>query len=238
MGGGASFKIFSTIPYLSYLTPTPIHPIHPIHPTPIHPIPFTFIMCDSSTWQQQHNQAMFNIHSQTTYTGNGDVKVTGNLTNYSPGNTKLAFWAPCPPDYRTSYSGAGLPYANSEMAYQSTPNAGVVSVGLDGSFSFSIAYPSGYYSGLGTMYVSPHVQLQPIVDGKPGKVEVNKLGEGIPFRLLSYPPIPSTAPRCSPAFYGNRDTLPVRTQEQVLRDSAYPKTNAMPANFWGLAPAN
>ena len=195
-------------------------------------------MCDTTKWQRQHNLAQSSIHSQSEYTSNGDVQVTGNLTNYSPGNTKLVFWAPNPPDYRTSYSGAGLPYANSEMAFQNTPNAGVVPVNLDGSFSFSIVYPSGYYSGLGTMYVSPHVQLQPIVNGTPGEVEVKRLGEGIPFRLLSYPPIPATAPRCSPAFYDNRDILPVRTQEQVLRDSAYPKTNQMPANFWGLAPAN
>lgn len=195
-------------------------------------------MCDSTTWRQQHFQTQGHIYGQMAYTGSGDVTVRGSLTNFVPGKTKLVFWAPSPPDYRTSYSGAGLPFANSEMAYENTPNAGVVPVNYDGSFSFSIVYPSGYYSGLGTVFVSPHVQLQPVIEGRPAKVEVVKLGQGVPFRLLSYPPIPSTAPRCSPAFYGNRDTLPVRTQEQVLRDSAYPKTNQMPANFWGLTPAH
>lgn len=192
-------------------------------------------MCDAS-WQTQHFQTTGKLVGKVRYTGSGDVRLTGALNHFIPGATKLAFWAPSPPDYRTSYSGAGLPFADREMAYENTPNAGVVDVKNDGTFDFSVSYPSGYYSGLGTLYVSPHVMLQAIVDGRAEPVEVVRVGEGIPFRLLSYPPVPNTAPRCSPAFYGNRDTLPVRTQEQVLRDSAYPATNAMPANFWGLKP--
>ena len=37
-------------------------------------------------------------------------------------------------------------------------------------------------------------------------------------------------------FYKSLQTLPVRSQEQILRDSAYPKKNKMPKNFWGLTP--
>ena len=189
-------------------------------------------------WQQQHFQTQSSIYGKVMYRGSGDVKIKGHLNNHIPGKTKLVFWAPSPPDYRSSYSGSGLPFANAEMAYEQTPNAGVVPVDENGSFSFSIVNPNGYYSALGTAYVSPHIQLQPVVNGKKGKVEIVRIGQGIPFRLLTYPPIPSTAPRCSPSFYGNRDTLPLRTQEQILRDSAYPKTNIMPDNFWGLRPAN
>ena len=195
-------------------------------------------MCDNTQWREQLFRTQGDVYGKVAYTGSGGVKVTGRLSNFVPGNTKLVFWAPSPPDYRTSYSGAGLPFADADMAYDQTPNAGTVNVNLDGSFAFSIQYPSGYYAGLGTLYVSPHVNLQPVVNGQAGKTEMVRVGEGIPFRLLTYPPVPSTAPRCSPLFYGNRQGLPVRTQEQILRDSAYPKTNAMPANFWGLAPAN
>ena len=111
-------------------------------------------------------------------------------------------------------------------------------VDSEGSFSISIQYPSGYYSGLGTLYIAPHVRLQQIVNDVPGPVQVIKIENGMPFRLLTYPPAPSTAPRCSPNFYNNRTYLPVRTQEQILRDSQYPKTKDMPLNFWGLRPAN
>ena len=47
-----------------------------------------------------------------------------------------------------------------------------------------------------------------------------QIDEGIPFRTLTYPSPPSKAPRTSPLFYhcGN-EGLPVRTQEQILRDS-------------------
>ena len=53
--------------------------------------------------------------------------------------------------------------------------------------------------------------------------------------MLTYPPPPSSAPRCSSIFYSGRNKLPVRTQEQILRDSSYPCINKMPDNFWGLA---
>ena len=36
-------------------------------------------------------------------------------------------------------------------------------------------------------------------------------------------------------FYYNPD-LPIRTQEQILIDSAYPCSNQEPNNFWGLTP--
>ena len=37
-------------------------------------------------------------------------------------------------------------------------------------------------------------------------------------------------------LYCNSNQLPVRGQEQVLRDGGYPEVNKMPDNFWGLKP--
>lgn len=169
------------------------------------------------------------------YDNNGSVLINGSVKNYSP-NSTLIFWAASPPDYRTSYTGSGLPYPNYEIAYENTPNKGTVPI-VNGSFTFNIRYPSGYYAGLGSAYVKPHLNLQINSMGKLGPVSVVSLGEGIPFRLLTYPPIPETAPRTSPAFYDVRHYLPVRTQEQILRDSDYPNNLKMPANFWGLRPS-
>jgi hypothetical protein len=204
-------------------------------------------MCDSNEWRTQNFNTQGKLYGKLAYNGTGDVKVTGRI---SPGllgiggagqsltQNQIVFWAPRPPDYRSSYSGSALPFADSKMAFDQTPNAGVVQVKRDGTFAFAIKYPSGYYSDLGTTYVSPHIRVQQVVNGTPGETELIKVGEGIPFRLLTYPPVPATAPRCSPSFYDNRSYLPVRTQEQILRDSCYPSTNRMPANFWGLRPAN
>lgn len=64
-----------------------------------------------------------------------------------------------------------------------------------------------------------------------------QLDDGIPFRTLTYPAPPSKNPRTSPMFYHcNRNQLPVRGQEKLLRDSGYPESNKMPDNFWGLKP--
>jgi hypothetical protein len=193
--------------------------------------------CPAATWRDTHFRTQSALYGKVQYKGTGDVTVSGRVSNLA-GATKIVFWAPAPPDYRTSYSGSGLPYPNAEVAFQQTPSYGTVPVSGDGSFVFSIPFPSAYYTNLGTVYVQPHVRVQTVVNGKAGAVETIKVAEGVPFRLLTYPPVPQTAPRCSPQFYGNRDILPVRTQEQVLRDSAYPSTNAMPANFWGLTPAH
>jgi hypothetical protein len=177
------------------------------------------------------------MYGKVRYEGSGRVTVKGSVQTKGR-DMHVVFWAAAPPDFRTSYTGSGLPYPNFEVAMQQTPSSGTVPVNADGTFSFSIQYPSGYYTNLGTLYVKPHVRIRSVVDGHMGPVETIKVAEGIPFRLLTYPPIPSTAPRCSPEFYGNRDYLPVRTQEDILRDSGYPASQTMPANFWGLTPAH
>ena len=69
-----------------------------------------------------------------------------------------------------------------------------------------------------------------------GVIQKVELGNGIPFRSLSYPPINNTAPRKDPSFYSGGYELPVITQEQILRDSGFPRSNKFPDNFWGLKP--
>ena len=189
----------------------------------------------SCDWRKQHLQEQSRLSSEIKYDGSGNLTIRGKIQN-AAADAYIVFWAANPPDYRTSFSGSGLPYPSSQIAYESTPNRGTVPIGSDGSFEFSLRYPSGYYTGLGTVYIQPHVYVQVNSKNTVGKPILVRVGEGTPFRLLTYPPVPSTAPRCSPSFYASGTTLPVRTQEQILRDSAYPSTNEMPANFWGLTP--
>jgi hypothetical protein len=66
-----------------------------------------------------------------------------------------------------------------------------------------------------------------------GDVYVANLGDGIPFRSLV-----DTKKRnwnAGPLFYCNNN-LPVRSQYQILLDSAYPAVNKVPDNFWGVMP--
>lgn len=192
-------------------------------------------MSSSCDWREKHLQAQSRLSSEIKYDGSGNLTIRGKIQNVAA-DSYIVFWAANPPDYRSSFSGSGLPYPNSQIAYESSPNRGTVPIASDGSFEFSLRYPSGYYTGLGTVYIQPHVYVQVNSKNTVGKPILVRVGEGTPFRLLTYPPVPSTAPRCSPSFYASGANLPVRTQEQILRDSAYPSTNEMPPNFWGLTP--
>ena len=157
--------------------------------------------------------------------GNGEYEVKGKLKSAS--NKKIIFYAANPPTYGGSFSGSGLPYANEEMAFENTPNVGSVLTDNNGNFKFKIKYPNSYYNV--TKLIEPVVYVR--VCGKK-EIHTIPLKNGIPFRLLTYPP-----QRQEPEFYNTigRNFLPVRNQEQILRDSGYPSKNIMPKNFWGNA---
>ena len=168
--------------------------------------------------------------------GNGEYLVRGEVKN-GPKDALVIYWAANPPTFSTSYNGSALPYANPTMAYENTPNKGSVRAN-NGRFEFYVNYPNSYYIGLGTVYVKPHVNIR-ICDKKvPGGGEVHRieLGDGVPFRSLTYAPPPDTYPRYSPMFYSGGESLPVRTQEEILRSAAYPDFNVYPKNFWGQKP--
>jgi hypothetical protein len=167
----------------------------------------------------------------------GEYLVKGKLRNSSASGVSVNYWAAAPPTYSQSYYGSGHPYANPLMAYENTPNRGAVYTD-NGFFEFKLFYPNAYYIGLGTVYISPHVNIRICEnnDTNSGSVDKIELGDGIPFRSLTYPPQPVSWPRYDVHFYSGREDLPIRSQEQVLRDSAYPRSNKYPKNFWGLKP--
>lgn len=168
--------------------------------------------------------------------GAGDIVVQGEVKSNTTDPT-IMFWAPNPPTWSQSYSGSGLPYHDSIQAYQKSPNVGAVKA-INRKFEFRIKFPNAYYVGLGSLYVPPVVHFK-ICDENCNQKEYHtiELGKGIPFRTLTYPSPPSNRPRDSPLFYHcGKNKLPIRTQEQVLRDSSYPEDNRMPSDFWGLKP--
>ncbi len=188
-------------------------------------------MCDN--WKDQIGEE-YSCEGIVLDSGEGEYVVKGMVKSQTS-NPKILFWAPNPPTYTTSYSGSGLPYPNSEIAYENTPNKGAV-VANDRKFEFRVRYPNAFYIGLGSLYVEPCVHIKVCENGVKKEVETIKLGNGIPFRSLTYPPTqPNTKSRKNPNFYSGRDKLPVRTQEQILRASGYPLQNKVPDNFWGKA---
>ena len=159
--------------------------------------------------------------------------VKGNLQYPSLQKVFVKYTAPNPPTYSSNFSGSGMPYPNEDIAFDNTPNRGVVEV-INGKFSFTLKYPNSYYINMGTVYVEPHVKIL-LVDSDNkhiGNIHKISLGNGIPFRTLTYPKLRDEK---GVLFYQNSG-LPVRTQHQILLDSAYPIKNEEPANFWGLKP--
>jgi len=148
----------------------------------------------------------------------------------------VQYWAANPPTWVQSFAGSGMPYANEEMAYQNTPNVGKVEMGKTGKFRFRLMFPNSYYKHLGKDYVRPHVKLLFRDEGGNmiGKITCITLGEGIPYRSLTWPRKRNW--NIGPMFFCGRENLPVRTQAQILVDSGYPCKNMEAPNFWGLRP--
>ena len=161
--------------------------------------------------------------------GNGDIQITGTVQSVTE-NPEIIFWASAPADHSTSFSGSGLPYANPEMAFENTPNTGKL-IAYNKSFVFRIKYPNAYYASLGTGYIPPSVNIKLCGENEPEQITSIIIDEGIPYRSLTHI-TPHTV-----EFYNVPDKE-VRTQEQILRASAYPSENKMEPFFWGLKPPN
>lgn len=175
----------------------------------------------------QYTDSTVNIH----YNSDGNFIIEGKAP---AGVEFVKYWAASPPTYSLSFSGSGLPYPNEEVALEKTPNQGVADVKL-GSFQFPLEYPNSYYDQLLRKYVPPQVKFLFVNQNgeNHGEVHVANLGNGIPFRSLV-----DTKKRdwnSGPLFYCNNN-LPVRSQYQILLDSAYPAVNNVPDNFWGVMP--
>lgn len=154
---------------------------------------------------------------------------------------KVQWLAAAPADHRASYAGSGLPFPNPSAAFYGTPNKGVLTVDPvmgTGSEPIRLKMPNSYYVCVGSHLIPPRLYLLYQHRGEKRKISIT-LSTGIPYRSLSYPP---ARPLTGAMFYAGGWEMPVRTQEQILRDAAYPKQNvvgirnATPALHWGLKP--
>lgn len=165
--------------------------------------------------------------------GNRQIQVNGTIGNI---NARVVYWAADEPDYMYSFYGSGHPFANPDMAYSNNHNTGTVNA-IGGKFSFTIKYPNAYYVGLGSQYVPPHfnVKICGESDDSCSNYFTVQIDDGIPFRTLTYPAPPGKKARNGPTFYYEPERE-IRSQEDILRQSAYPQKHITPDNFWGDKP--
>jgi hypothetical protein len=163
-----------------------------------------------------------------------DVIVTGVILDNIKGNI-VNYMAASPADRRASFSGSGFPFSSEDQAFGNSPSKGVIK--LDNrNFEIKLLFPNSFYVSLGNKLIPPTLFLKYTTTSDTERVITIKLGEQIPYRFLGYPN-EYTMPRKDATFYHAHHNLPVRTQEAVLRDSAYPHVNKMDADFWGLRPS-
>lgn len=143
----------------------------------------------------------------------------------------LTFAAAAPADKHASFTGSGLPFANAAHAFENTPTAGEVRHDHLGKFTIKFRVPNAYYVALGSVYIQPTLYLTWTTSHGQQKTLPVPVAQGIPYRKLTYP-----WQRSSVDFYSHLWDLPVRTQEQVLRDSAYDVKKEHTPLFWGLKP--
>ena len=164
------------------------------------------------------------------YQYDSDVIIHGYFT-VNIDNNILYYIAPAPPDYRSSFSGSALPYANEKQAFDNTPNIGKVILDKNNFFSISLSGPNQYYNTFTNTIITPYVSINYKIYGIDKKIEINLNNLIIPYRSLSH-----NQDR-NEIFYSN-EKLPIRSQEDILRDSKYPTTNrGLQETFWGLKPA-
>lgn len=164
---------------------------------------------------------------------NSDIKVKGIIQdNVQEG--KIAYVAATPADYRASFTGSGLPFANQLQAFDNTPNRGEITLGPNNSFEIDLVMPNSYMVGLGSVKVPPTLYIEYLDDDNNLQLIPIKISDGIPYRTLTYPMTPRA--RSGAEFYDSQFYLDVRSQEKILREAAYPRTNTMPANHWGTKP--
>lgn len=195
-------------------------------------------MCPSwSVAEDKGEIALVNImknDKDNTLIISGDLNQESLLNVSDISTCSLKFWAANSPTYNGSFSGSGLPFPNENVALDNSVNSGLAKI-KGSQFSFDILYPNSYYANMGSVYISPEVKIQIVNKNGKGlsKIQSIKVGNGIPFRTLTWPVQRDW--NKGALFYYN-PFLTVRSQYQILLDSAYKPNEPVPDNFWGSKP--
>ena len=166
------------------------------------------------------------------YLSDGLIKVKGTMMTLG---RNLMYWAPAPAYRGMSLNGSNLPYPTASVAYENTPNQGIVETRF-GMFEFTVRSPNSYYTNGGRTLVPPTVHIVVVNDagvhvGEPRNIV---LGPTVPYRTLTLPPQRDW--NLGPMFYHQRRPDKIRTQEEILRAGAY-DCQQVTGDFWRTKPA-
>jgi hypothetical protein len=156
---------------------------------------------------------------------NGKIIVNGNV-GYP---ASISWKAAAPLTRGISFSGSGFPHPNQEQAYDVRSKSGKIESKM-GEFRIVLdEVPGSYYSGLGSIFVPPHVELEiTSLDGRVVKKNVLLENFVTPFRWISGAPPghavgqSTTGEEGRAAFYAWNPDSGVRSQEAILRGRGYP----------------
>lgn len=154
------------------------------------------------------------------------VVLTGHVNPQLPAKLldNIQYTGATPSQRNSSFTGSMLPWPNGLQAFDNTPIKGTLNLDNGRGFSLTIPLPNSYYAGLGTVKVPPTLYLQA------GDVKTKiMICNDIQVRSLTYP-----MERKDVLFYDGTWDLPVRTQEEILKSSAF--NTKQTKNFWGLKP--
>lgn len=141
----------------------------------------------------------------------------------------IRYKAVAPPDYRGSFTGSALPFPNEDFAFEHSPNVGTLKVSTaTRRFTITLDMPNSYYAPNGKDIIPPYVDVMYEIKESAAPLSTRiYLAKGrVLNRSLTY-----HENRTSPLFY--KADLPVRTQEQILRDSGFQVNRT---TFWGKRP--
>jgi hypothetical protein len=138
----------------------------------------------------------------------------------------LYYTASAPADRRLSFAGSGMPFGDARQAFSRTPNQGHARLAAGGRFVIELHdTPNAYYDLAGSVLVPPTLFFRYTSGGREKRASLQLAAHGVPYRSLDHPAV-----RDSPTFYDVPH--PVRGQEDILWDSAYPCSYGAPPNFW------
>ena len=168
----------------------------------------------------------------------GTVTVVGKVLGLGPIAQLITWQAAAPVTRGIGFAGSGQPYPNREIAFEGTPHRGTVS-SIDGSFTIILKdIPAGYYSGLGSIYVPPSLEV--VSRSKDGRSFFTNLwinDTAAPYRWLAGAPATLRPEAADPEstgramYYLGREQLPLfKNQEAILRARGYPSD--MTARGW------
>jgi hypothetical protein len=133
---------------------------------------------------------------------NNKILIKGTITiPYK--NAKII--AANPIDMMSNYSGSGLPFPSSEIAFENTPNIYILN---SSTFDIEFKYPNSYYMPNGRDKIPPTIYL--IADNK--IIQTYVLPDILPLKTLNYRKFDSKE-----KYYGYKDGhLPIVDSEKKI----------------------